>query len=44
MNALNEQEQQYVIQLLLQRPLGEAMALYLKLTDQQLTPVTPAAS
>ena len=35
---LNDQEQNYVLQLVLARPIGEAMSLYLKITDQQLVP------
>jgi hypothetical protein len=38
---MNEQEIAYMIQVLMTRPLGEAMGLYLKLTNQKLVPATP---
>lgn len=39
---LTKQEQDYVMQLVLARPLGEVLPLYLKMTDQQLVPINGA--
>lgn len=44
MNELTKQEQDYLLQVLMQRPLIEALPLYLKMTGQQLVPVTPPAA
>jgi hypothetical protein len=39
LELLSKQEQDYLLQVLLTRPLGEALPVYLKLTGQQLVPV-----
>lgn len=40
---LTKQEQEYLLQVVMQRPLAEALPVFLKLTGQQLVPVpTPA--
>lgn len=36
---LTEQEAQYVLQAVMQRPLAEALPLFLKMTGQKLVPV-----
>jgi len=41
---LEDQDVAYLVQVLTQRPLGEALPLWLKLTGQQLVPVAPAQS
>jgi hypothetical protein len=40
---LTKQEQDYLLQILMQRPLLEALPLYLKMTGQQLAPLAPPA-
>jgi hypothetical protein len=39
LETLSKQEQDYLLQVLLTRPLGEALPVYLKLTGQQLVSV-----
>jgi hypothetical protein len=39
--TMSEQDVAYLVQVLTTRPLGEALALWLKLTGQQLGPVQP---
>lgn len=38
---LADTEQQYLIQVLLKQPLGEALSVFLKLTGQKLVPAEP---
>jgi hypothetical protein len=42
--SLNDQDVAYMVQVLTTRPLGEALALWLKLTGQQVVPANPPQS
>jgi hypothetical protein len=41
---LNEQEHQYLLQVLLERPVKEALPMVLKLTSQKLAPIGEGGS
>ena len=39
---LTEQEQSYILQAVMQRPLAEALPIFLKMTNQKLVPADAA--